>query len=290
MITIRLLPFALLFLTAALVGCQSDGGPTEPTPAEPSQTGLVHGEIGGGPVAFEFLSEDGADDGEPRPGPFLIRGQDVRYDDDLGALLVDITLVNASEMAYPEPVSLAFVSLRPDGVTILNADNGEPGAGAVFAFEFENDDAVWTPGEASLPRTVQFDVAAGVSIGFVARVDVGMMPDGGTLGGVVWHDLDEDGLIDDDEMGLPDVGIAIAGPGDLEFMAVTGPDGEYRVDGLDAGYYTVTRLPRDDLEATTPPQMQVILVETEDGGVSDFLGANFGCLVVETTPPGEIEV
>jgi hypothetical protein len=97
-------------------------------------------------------------------------------------------------------------------------------------------------------------------------------------------------MMDDGEEGLVRVGIALAGPNDLHRMAVTGPDGEYRFDGLPAGYYTVTRLPRDDLRGTTPPRMHVILVDDGEGGVSDFMGANFGCLVVDAPPEEEIQV
>jgi hypothetical protein len=160
----------------------------------------------------------------------------------------------------------------------------------MFALQFENDDAQWTPGEESIAFTVQLGVEQGVSVGFAARVDVGMIPGGGSLGGMVWHDLNEDGVMDDGEPGLPEVGIALAGPDDLHVMGMTDADGVYRFDGLPAGYYTVTRLPREDLRATTPPQIQVILVLGEDGEVVDFLGANFGCVVVELPPPGEIEV
>ena len=67
-------------------------------------------------------------------------------------------VVNAGERSYPEPASLTFVSLLPDTVEVLNADNGETGPGASFGFQFANDDLEWSPGEERLPRTVAFDV------------------------------------------------------------------------------------------------------------------------------------
>ena len=277
-----------LVAVVAMLGCSSNDGPVDPGQAADDQnTSLVRGEIASGAVSFEFMSDDRPG---PRPGPFLIRGTDVHYDTDLGALVFDLTVTNASDRSYPLPASLTFASLIPDSVTVLNADNGETGPGASFVCEFDNDDLEWTPGEESLPFTVQLGVGQGVSVGFVGRVDVGMVPGGGTLGGLVWHDLNEDGVIDADEAGIGEVGVRLNGEGDLVRLAQTAADGTYRFDGLAAGYYTVTRLPRDDLRPTTPVQIQVLLVTDEDGDVIPFIAANFGCLVVDVPPEDGIEV
>ncbi len=263
-----------------LAGCGGgDDGATQPEATLDVGASVAQGDIAADAASFEFATEVDLDLPNPPPGPFLIRGQIVGYDADLGALVVDLTLVNASQHAFPEPVNLTFVRLLPPEVTVLNADNGESGVGASFLFTFANDDAMWTPGEESFPRTVQFAVATGVAIGFAARIDVGMDPLGGAIGGLVWHDLDEDGVVDPDEPGLGGVGIRVQAGEGQHWLTTTAPDGLYRVDGLPAGYYTVARLPRPGLRPTTPPQLQVLLVE-HDGGVSDFLAANFGCRVV----------
>ena len=285
----HLLTALALLALVAFTGCQDDENVTSPTQTDLSSTSLVRGTIAG-TADFEFLSASATDSPDARPGPFLIRGYDVRYDDELGALLVDLTATNVGAHMVPEPASLTFVSLLPDTITVLNADNGETGPGAMFELGFANDDAQWTPGEESFPFTVHFGVSEVVSIGFVARVDVGMVPGGGTLGGVVWHDMNENGMIDEDEVGLPDIAIGLAGPLDYERLVLTGPDGEYRFDGLPAGYYTVTRLPHDYLVPTTPLRIQVVLVMDDEGEVSDFMAANFGCLVVDMPPEDGIEV
>jgi len=279
----RLIPI-LSILILLTIGCSNDPGVVGPTPDDEDQTSLVRGEFDGLATSFEFVSEGGGGEPDRHPGPFIVRGDSIRYDDDLGALLVNLTLVNASDRTYPEPVLLTFVALMPDSVTILNADNGEMGPGAAFEFQFENDDAQWTPGEASLPRTVQFAVAPGVAIGFVVRVEVGLGEGEAAIGGLVWHDLNENGVVDADEEGLADVRLMLHGGMDGHWTTQSGPDGTYRFDHLIAGYYTVTRLPRDDLRSTTPPQVHVILVE-ENGEVSDFLAANFGCIVLDNQPP-----
>jgi len=266
-----------LLLSVALVGCHDDGdGLNDPNGTVEQETGYIHGGIGTGDLSFEFASlVDGTEQ-----SAFLIRGYDIEYDTDLGALVVEVTVVNAGELSYPEPVTLSFVELLPDGVTVLNADNEVTGPGAAFLCEFADDDGTWSPGEESLPRTVQFGVETGVSIAFVARIDIGMVPGGGAIGGMVWHDVDEDGEMDADEPGLADVGIQLTAGTDLVVYTHSDLDGTYAFDGLPAGHYTVTRLPRDDLAATTPLVIQVLLV-SEEGEVSDFLAANFGCVVVE---------
>jgi len=161
-----------------------------------------------------------------------------------------------------------------------------------IVFEFANDDGQWTTGEESFPRTVLFGVDPGVSIGFVARIDIGQDPNLGSVGGVVWNDLNENGQLDRGEPGIGGVVINMYrtdGPErsmqpEILWRTVTALDGSYRFDRLDAGHYEVKKIPRSDLRPTTPTTIQVILVE-EDGKVSDFLMANFGCVSAGTPRP-----
>lgn len=286
-----LIPMALILTAFVVFGCSNGtDDPTEPQQQADLTAGQISGEIKQDEAAFEFFTEAPAAPGDPVPGRLLIRGANLRYDDDLGALLVDLTLVNATPRDFPEPVSLTFVSLIPDSVTVLNADNGETGPGAVFDFEFENDDAMWTAGEQSLPRTVQFNVAAGMSIGFVSRVMMGDPGLGGTIGGMVWEDLNGNGIRDDDEMGVPRVHIALFTGTEPDssyapMVAVTDTAGQYGFQGLPAGYYTVALVPHDHLEPTTAPMIQVLLVEN-DGEIADFLMADFGVLFTPPTDGG----
>lgn len=272
----------------ALAGCQGgDSNPTGPNTTAENTAGVFRGNIAGDAGTFEFTSVVDAGATIPPPGPFLIRGHDTSYDAELGALVVELTVVNAGPRAYPEPVSLTFLQLLPPGVEVLNADNDEAGIGAVFQFDFSGDDAQWAPGEESLPRTVQFRVPAGVSIGFAARIDVGMDPLRGAIGGLVWRDGDEDGIIDPEEPGIGGVELRIQAVGDPHWLVTTAVDGIYRLDDLPAGYYTVTLLSGPGLRPTTPPQLQILLVEHE-GGVSSFLAANFGCRSTDQPEPIQV--
>jgi hypothetical protein len=284
-------------LAAAFFGC-SDETVVPTTNVQSNTTGVVRGVIDAGGAAFEYVIRPQSAD--PLVGPFVLRGNNVHYVDSLSALSVDLTIENQGEVSHPLPIGLTFVDFLPEDVTVENPDNDEHGPGAAILFEFENGDNEWTPGEKSLPRQVEFGVDAGVSIGFVAYIDIPQDTTSGTIGGIVWNDLNEDGNLDAEEPGIggmtvylisghePDVTPANA---DLKWSTITAPDGSYRFEDLDAGFYQVIRDFMDpEWAPTTSTVIYVTLVE-QDGVVSDFMLANFGCVAQEVPPlPAEIEV
>ena len=269
---------ALLLGVFLVVGCSTQDDPTQPASGGQTLSALVRGEIIKGEATFEFAAEVG-EGVDPEQGPLLVRGRNLAYDDEMGALSIDLSVYNDSEVAYDELVGLTMLQFVPEGVTILNSDNDQDGPGALILFEFEDEDELWSPGEESLSRTVHFQIAAGTSLGFMARIDVGMSEYGGAIGGMVWHDANEDGVIDPDENGVGNVGIMLYAGADTSggplMRARTSEDGTYRFDGLDPGSYEVVRMRLEGAVGTTPPRMTVILVEM-DGVVSDFLMADFG--------------
>jgi len=281
---------SLLFLLAAalvVVGCSDQSDPTNPENLSQQISAMVRGEISQDLIDFEFAAKVGYGIDDPEPGTLLVRGRNLAYDSELGALTVDLSVYNDSESSYPEPVGMTFVQFMPAGVTILNSDNDQNGAGAMVIFEFDDDDGSWGPGEESQSRNVQFDVASGTSVGFVARIDVGITPPGGAIGGIVWNDENEDGVIDPEEVGVGGVTMALHSGADTTVTPlateVTAEDGSYRFEGQDAGSYMVVRMAQDGMEGTTPSEMAVILVEM-DGTVSDFLLANFGVKTADVPP------
>jgi len=282
---------SLLFLLAAalmvVVGCSDQSDPTNPESFTRQLSAMVRGEISKDQVDFEFAAELGKGFEDPDQGSILVRGRNLAYDSELGALTVDLSVYNDSENSFPEPVGLTFVQFIPADVTILNSDNDQNGVGALVMFEFDGDDGSWGPGEESQSRSVQFNVASGVSVGFVGRIDVGMTPGGGSIGGMVWNDENEDGVIDPDEAGVGGVTMMLHAGQDTSVAPlsteVTAEDGSYLFEGRDAGYYTVVRMPMEGMVGTTPPEMAVILVEM-DGTVSDFLLANFGVKTGDVPP------
>lgn len=282
----KLLPLLLCLFTMWLLPACSDDA-TKP-PASTGGDGTIHGQIHDSD--FEFEVTDGQP-GDPFAGPFLLRGQNLHYNDDMSALVVDLTVVNRGIVAQHEPIGLTFIKLDPDEVTLLNPDNNVHDDGAAIVFHFTNDDGLWTPAEESLPRTVEFGVSKGTAIAFIARIDLGAPTGGGVIAGRVWNDENKDGVMDDSEGGLGGVGVylhpftdGIADPR-LIRTTTTDPDGKYTFDGLGAGGYEVSIAPSTvDLFPTTPTGIHVLLTEI-DGGVSSYQNANFGAVRQNIPPP-----
>ena len=234
-----ILPLVVAALLAPFVGC-SDRIVIIDQDDDP---GLVQGGINPGDTSFEIVIPTAGTAQHPFTGPFILRGDSIHYDNGIGALLVDLTIKNTSPNPYPLPIELEFITLLPPNVRILNPSNGIHGPGAMIQFEFADRDLEWTPGETSLPRSVKLGIDPGVSIGFAVRLHVGPPPDRGTISGVVWHDANENGVRDVDELGLEgrDVLLAWADslfdcvpPTDCPVIrqATTGPDGRYAFAGL----------------------------------------------------------
>lgn len=270
----------MLMLPIAFLGCSGDGA-TVPSGDDGTLTGLAQGEADADLGSFQLRTNAGPDPDRPMPGPFLIMGQNIAWVDSMTALCADILVQNISGNTYAEPVTLTFTSLRPDSVRVVDGEGTELD---MLTFEFANDDAMWTDGETSLPYRIYFtNIEQGQAVAFTARIDVGMLPGKGSIGGVVFDDQNENGIRDEDEMGVGGAGVALGGEG-LEPMRMrTARDGSYRFDGLEAGFYTVMKLPGDMMRPTTDPQIQVLLSLDGEGGVSSYLEADFGCFVV--TPP-----
>ena len=282
----KTLPLLLcLFAMWLLPACSDDA--TKP-PASTGGDGTIHGQIHDSD--FEFEVTDGQP-GDPFAGPFLLRGRNLHYSDDLGALVVDLTVVNRGIVAQHEPIGLTFIRLDPDGVTVLNPDNNINDDGAAIVFHFANDDGLWTPAEESLPRTVEFGVSKGSAIAFVARIDLGAPAGGGLIAGRVWNDENKDGVMDASEGGLGGVGVYLhpftgEGPDPRLIRATTtDPDGHYQFDGLGAGGYEVSIAPSTvNLFPTTPTGIHVLLTEN-NGDVSSYKDANFGAVLQNFPPP-----
>ncbi len=255
-------------------------------------SGVIQGDIDPGMGEFTITIETAGSPGNLIEGPFIIHGSNIRYDTRVGALIVDITVTNASPNTYPLPVWLEFETLLPPGVTIQNPSNDIFGPGAIIAFSFTNRDLEWSPGETSQPYPVMFEVDEGVSIGFGARLHVASPPARGAITGMVFADMNEDGVHDPAESGLAGRGIRLAHADSLYDCTqnqdciiiertTTNITGEYGFYGLRPGYYVVT-IERDRCSTlTTPGDIYVVLVEW-NGGVTTFSYADFGVLPLRT--------
>ncbi len=271
---------ALFILALGLAGCSDDSPTHVPAGGNDPTTGVFHVDLDDD-ADFEIISAKNGDPADPIEGPFAILGRNIRYDSENGALVMDLSVKNLGENTFDEPVMLTFLSLLPDGVTVLNPDNEENGAGAAITFEFENDDNQWTPGEESFGRETRFGVDEGVSIGFVARLDTGMGGEiMGSVGGMVWDDVNEDGIMDEGEAGVEGAMLELSAEGMEAMTTLSGADGTYRFDDLPMGFYQVVKKPMDGMVGTTASMIYVVLL-AEDGTVAPFLAANFGCTTEE---------
>ncbi len=82
----------------------------------------------------------------------------------------------------------------------------------------------------------------------------------GTIGDTIYHDANNNGVIDDGE-GIPGVTVTLELPGGGTQTVTTNSDGQYLFDNLPAGDYTV----RVD-ESTLPPALQGNNTQDPDGG------------------------
>ena len=113
---------ALLLGVFLIVGCSTQDDPTQPVEGGQTLSALVRGEIFKGEATFEFAAEVG-EGVDPEQGPLLVRGRNLAYDDEMGALSIDLSVYNDSEVAYDELVGLTMLQFVPEGVTLLNSDN-----------------------------------------------------------------------------------------------------------------------------------------------------------------------
>jgi hypothetical protein len=288
--TLLPLLFSLTILVTGLLGCGGDSPTSEGEISTARQdAGVVRGSLNPGDIDFEFVSEANGDPENPEPGPYALRGRNLRFDAELGGIVVDLSVENLGDDGYSEPITLTFISLSPEGLTVANSDNEESGPGAGIVFTMPNDDGQWAPGEETLPRETAFDVAAGTSISFVARVDAGSGFGGeGSIGGIVFNDANGNSSMDDDEGGVGGVTIQLSAEGMETRSMETSEDGCYRFDGLEAGFYTVTKLAEEGVVPTTPVEFFVTLTENSEGVVNTFLLANFGCKAGDTDDRLEI--
>ncbi|MEN8006009.1 MAG: SdrD B-like domain-containing protein, partial [Candidatus Krumholzibacteriota bacterium] len=266
----------LLAVLMAFVGCSDD-----PTAPRGETASIIKGTMSTDQPAFAYVVERANHPENPRPGPFILQGSNLHYDDSFGALVVDLTVTHAGVDVYYEPVSITFLDLLPEGVTVFDPPGGEP----TFEFEFTNDDAMWTPGEKSLPLTVAFVVEPETSISFTAEIGIGFGPDSGLISGVVWEDLNGNGVREENENGVGGVPVILI-DGNIDPRlpiahprAITGPEGNYSFPGLLAGTYTVKVEPQPFITQVTPAERHVLLTETS-GGVGTFEGADFGVVIV----------
>ncbi|MCC7635465.1 SdrD B-like domain-containing protein [Stenotrophomonas rhizophila] len=153
-----------------------------------------------------------------------------------------------------EPLPTGPYTNRPGAVTA-----GTIGGAACAAGDCVAGTAVAAPGgpdAASTDRLSRIDLGTGLD---AVDFNFGENPNGSSIAGRVWLDLDNDGLIDPSETGLDAVEIVLTGTDrngqPVRLTTTTAADGSYAFVGLLPGTYVVTEptQPADTLNGTTVP-------------------------------------
>ena len=204
-------------------------------PGDRSNTALVSIEVRAEPQllvagqTFEDIDQGGP--GTDGPG---LAGYPIYLLDGHGQLVASATTQN-DDTATPEDETgwYLFSELAPG--TYVVAQKEVPG----WLQSHPEDDGIRLP---------ELDVNPGLYVVTMSRanemeiLDFGNYRSGETgtarISGFVYADVDDDGVYDAQEMGLPNVPITIEGP--VTRAVITGPDGRYRADDLPPGVYSIT--------------------------------------------------
>lgn len=136
----------------------------------------------------------------------------------------------------------------------------------------------WIQTHPPAPGTYTVDLAGGE---VVDTADFGnWRPDTtGSIHGMKWFDLNENGQKDPDEPGLPEWEIVVGGAANLR--ATTDSDGSYWFMGLAPGTYIVSEMLQPGWVQTYPPTPGMHVVGLEQGQIID--GMDFGNWRIDTT-------
>ncbi len=272
----------LLLLFGLIASCSDD-------PTGTSSTSAMVGTGDIDPRAGESFLLSTVDMGPGFDGPVEVWAYNLAAEGD-SAVGFDLVLVNKTGGDIQPPLLFVITSIVPNTVICLNPEptlrEGDP------FFDFSDDmgdDNVLSPGEATARVHARFGWPEPMAFSIGFRIVIGDVVRNGAIGGVVFSDVDEDGVRDDGEMGLAGVPVELVfSVGDssrttLTILGHTDPRGNYEFIDLPAGIYKIAA----HLEArfTTPNPLLVTLVELPDGNVSKFLDAHFGVAGVVPPPP-----
>jgi hypothetical protein len=200
----------------------------------------------------------------------------------------DAVIVNKCRCPIEAPIHFVITSVTPDVVQVENADIQGPD-GPIFDFSDDiGDDGILEPLEESEPVKMQFRWPEPMAFAIGFRVDAGP-PSGGSISGIVFNDLNGDGVRGSLEPGIPGITVELRPSArEILYTAQTDFNGHYVFPDLTADVYRAEAQanPHIQMQPTTPNPLLVTLVGLPDGTVSSFEDADFGFLVGTPPPPG----
>ncbi len=202
----------------------------------------------------------------------------------------DLVLINKTDFELFPPIHFIITKIVPNTVSVLNPDGYDRDQLPFFDFsEKLGDDHILTPGEGTARVNVRFGWPEPMAFSIGFRVSLGGAPLEGVIAGVVFRDLNRNGVHDDNsEPGIPDFPVVLrAASGDSTLIRNVRTDrlGRYGFRGLEAGVYEVAAMGLLGMRFTTPNPILVTLIELPDGRVSRFTEADFGTTAL--VPPIE---
>ncbi len=283
----------LLFSLSFVPGCSEPTAPLTPPP--PEGTAIFQGSFGGAEFVLQRLDQTGPD------GSFVqieLVGKNLAVDDTGDGVTIDVAVRNLADRRgarvnlYPQLV-VWLENLRPSEVRVTNADFVLPDSLAVlpilpgdsvWGFDYSDelgDDGVLSPGETSGYRSWHFLDPGLVSFSFRANLQFGLQPNRPTVGGVVFTDLNRNGIFDGAEEGTQLGSVQLDRPDGGRQMVDVGLDGSWSLPAKEAGLYTVTYHPPPFATPlpfclTTPNPLRVLLAPAPEGGARSYDQANFG--------------
>lgn len=283
------LPACMALVAAASLLATSCNDPQ--APADSTSTGF-HAQYrpsGGGTLEFQL------DDTSGEATPFRLIATNLTYDPSTQHLHADVALRNSGNVTLPGPRGVMVMDFTPPTVEPVNAVPLlciNPPCGAVFDHRGTyGDDNLLGPGETSTPIEWIFLDPDAASFAFRAMIDVVSAPPGsGEIGGLVFADHDGDGHPGPGEPGLAGIGVMLQGD-EVAQYTTTDASGHYRFFVTAAGMYEVSVEGSQTgigCSPTTPAQLQVVILQQQDGSLSSFLAAHFGCGGGVVEPDSEI--
>jgi hypothetical protein len=272
---------ASLFLSIALAiaGCGDVQGPA---PGSVPSTGEFAGRYAAGSLEFALSTPSGA------PSHLTLVATDLVFDPATEILRAQVAIDNRGGSVVPGPEGVVVYDFVPADVTPQNAACGTSGqAGGSCVFDHRGtygEDGLLSPGEVSAPVEWQLHVPGGQSFAFRARI--GRPAAEGTIGGVVFADVDTDGVHDLGEPGFAGVGVRLARGQDVR-TTTTDSQGRYAFAVTEAGLYEVALVREQATVPTRPLPLLVTILEQQDGSLSSFLQADIG---LQTTAPAPLVV
>ena len=266
-----------LALAAAVLAACDD--PQTPPPGSDATTYDGNYNPAAGSMEFALETPNGA------LSPLVLVATDIVWAPGSGIVSAQVALRNAGNIALPGPAGVLVSHFVPQHVRPLNADCGmstDPAVPSGCIFDHSGtygDDGLLAAGETSTPVLWMIEDIPGVGFSFRAQLVPDRPAGGGLIAGVVFDDLNRNGVQDRGEPGVQGMVVnlrVLASTDPVELIQRTDSAGRYAFRVSRPGVYPLRRPPARGWEATTPDEMQVVVLEPFPGELSNFTDGHFG--------------